>query len=89
MIKIDDHYSIVGIEYGFALQRHSEKDHVRTVGYFSDLGSALEGYARRETVRAVGGEETETSLEAVAEALEWIAEAIEQVNKVLKEKGEG
>lgn len=79
MIKIDDRYSIVGGKYGFVLQERGSKGTVRTIGYFSDLVSALKGYARRELVRAVGGEETETSLKELAETIEQVNKTIEAI----------
>ncbi len=79
MIKIDDRYSIVGGKYGFVLQERGTWQTVRTVGYFSDLVSALKGYARQELVRAVGGEKTETSLKELAETIEQVNKTIEAI----------
>lgn len=79
MIKIDDRYSIVGGKYGFVLQERGSKGTVRTIGYFSDLASALDAYVRQAVAKAFDGDEPETGLKAVAEKIEQLNKTIEAI----------
>lgn len=81
MIKIDDSYSIVENGYGFTLRKYNGKKMTYNVGYFLDLEHALKEYVRQMAAEAVGGEETESDLKTVAEAIKKANKTIEDISR--------
>lgn len=77
MIKIDDIYSISEGIGSITLWNHDGMGIVCPVARFSDPESALDAYVRQAVAKAFDGDEPETGLKAVAEA-------IEKVNKTIK-----
>ena len=51
-MKLDKHHQLISDEYNFILQRkrnrakHSKANEWQTLGYWQDLGQALEAYSR-------------------------------------------